>query len=318
MFRDRIRLKMKAGRGGNGKVAFGPYHRPLGGNGGNGGDIYVQGSESMYDFSALKTEFTYAAGDGEAGGSNNLTGRNGKDLIIKVPLKTLIYDLDDKLVASVDKPNVPQLLLKGGEGGLGNWYFRKGGIGAAEVSTLGKDGESLKASLVLELQSDIIFIGLPNAGKSSILNELSNADAKVAAYAFTTLSPQLGRMGDIVLMDLPGLIEKTSEGKGLGTSFVKHTKSSKLVAHFVSLESDDPVRDYRLMRDELKAIDAELAKKPEIIILTKTDVIPAADIESKKKLFKKFKRTVTSVSTFDFDALEELKKVLEDSVQKVK
>lgn len=309
MFRDKIRIKLKAGRGGNGKVAFGLYHIPTGGTGGTGGNVYLQGSNDMYDFAALKSEFSYEAENGEAGGVKNLTGRNGKDLILKVPLTTKVYNEDNKLILTVDTHGEPKLLLQGGIGGLGNWYFRKGGIRAAEVFTEGKPGSKVNSIFVLELQSDIIFIGLPNAGKSSILNSLANTDAKVAAYAFTTLSPHLGRMDGVTLMDLPGLIENTAEGKGLGTSFVKHTHSSKLVAHFISLESADPVADYELIRNEIKAISADLYAKPEVIILTKTDLIPAAELKDKVKLFKKFKKPVATVSAFDLDAIEGLKQV---------
>lgn len=309
MFRDKIRIKLKAGNGGHGRVAFGGYHMPMGGTGGDGGDVYIQGSSDKYDFASLMTEFTYAAEDGEAGGVKNLTGRKGKDYVLKVPLTTKIYDAEHKLVLTIDKPNEPKLLLRGGQGGLGNWYFRTGGVGALEVSTQGKPGERLNSTFILELQSDVIFIGLPNAGKSSILNEITNAEAKVAAYAFTTLSPHLGRMNNITLMDLPGLIEKTSEGKGLGTSFVKHTKSAKLVAHFVSLESKDPVADYKLIRDELKDISSQLFEKPEVIILTKTDLISKEEVAAKLKLFKKFKKPLATVSAYDLDALEGLKQL---------
>lgn len=321
MFRDQVRLKLQAGKGGNGRTAFGPFHRPLGGTGGDGGDLYVQGDNNLYDFGNFQSDTKYAAENGENGGSNNLTGRKGKDLIIRVPLVTKIYDLEGKLIQEISKHGEQVLLLKGGVGGFGNWHFRHGGISTAEVSLPGRPGEELNTQFVLELQSDIIFIGLPNAGKSSILNELTNAEARVAAYAFTTLSPQLGRMDDIVLMDLPGLIENSAQNKALGTSFVKHTHAAKLVAHFVSLESADPVADYELIRKELKAIDAAMYAKPEIVVLTKSDTIPSEELKDKEKLFKKAAKSakaIVTVSAFDLDALEKLKQVFTDNFAAVK
>lgn len=309
MFRDRIRLKLKAGDGGSGKVAFGPHHLPMGGSGGNGGNVYLRGSNSIYDFTVFKPDFNYIAENGKAGGIKNLTGRNGQDLILRVPLATKVFDSKGKLVMTIDRHDQQELLLAGGIGGLGNWYFRRGGIALKDNFQPGKPGQQLDANLELQLQSDIIFLGLPNAGKSSILNSLTNADGKVAAYPFTTVIPQLGRMGEITLMDLPGLIEHTADGKGLGTDFVKHTKSAKVVAHFVSLESVDPIADYQLIRREIEAIDTVLAAKPEIIILTKSDLIPAADLPAKLKMFKKFSKTVTVVSTFDLDSLDSLREI---------
>jgi GTP-binding protein len=310
MFRDRVHLKLKAGNGGSGKISFGLNHVPLGGTGGNGGDVYLEGDNNLYDFHSINSDHTYAAEDGEHGGVKNLTGKNGKDLILKVPLITKAYDEKKNLMVTITAHGQRELILSGGIGGLGNEHFRRYGRNAAREFQPGKPGKKVDVTLELELQSDIIFIGLPNAGKSSILNTLTNADAKVAAYAFTTLSPHLGRMDDVVLMDLPGLIENTAEGKGLGTHFVKHTKAAHAIAHFVSLESGDPVADYELIRKELEAISPELVTKPEIIILTKTDLIPAADVAKKAKLFKKYKKTIVTVSAYDLDAIANLRKAL--------
>lgn len=314
MFRDQAKVKFKAGDGGNGKIAFGSNHVPTGGTGGKGGDIYLEGSNSIYDLSPIRLDFDYEAENGQPGGIKNLTGKGGKDLILRVPLTTKVYNEDEKLLHTISQHGQREKLLEGGIGGLGNWFFRSGGIYNADRSTPGKIGPEKTVILRLELQSDIIFIGLPNAGKSSIINTLTNADVKVAAYAFTTLSPHLGRMDDVVLMDLPGLIEKTSEGKGLGIEFEKHTRAAKVVAHFVSLESNDPVADYKLIRSELQAISEDLAAKPEIIILTKSDLIPAAELPSKVKLFKKFKNPTVTVSAYDLDAIEKLRHLFTQTI----
>ena len=315
MFRDYVRIKLKSGNGGNGKIAFGINKMPSGGTGGNGGNVYLEGSHNMYDFAGVQPDATYDAEHGEHGGIKNLTGHNGKDLIFRVPLLTNLYNEDGKLITTISKNGQRELILEGGVGGLGNHYYRAAGLIALERFQVGKPGIKKVFKLELELQGDIIFIGLPNAGKTSILNSLTNADGKVAAYEFTTLNPHLGRMGEVTLMDLPGLIENTAVGKGLGTSFVKHTKSAKLVAHFVSLESKDPVADYELVRKEMIAIDPLLADKPELIVLTKTDLIPSAEIPAKIKLFKKYKRDTITVSAFDLDAITHIGKFFVDSLQ---
>lgn len=312
MFRDHIKLKLKAGDGGNGKVAFGYNHLPTGGIGGSGGNLFFEGDENIYDLYRLTPDQLYSAERGENGGLKNLTGKDGKDLILKVPLSTKIYTKTNELLLSIDQHGQKVAICKGGIGGLGNAYYKRGGIKTAKKFQVGKPGEEINVTLELELQNDVLFIGLPNAGKSSILNELTAADSKVAAYPFTTLIPHLGRMGKYVLMDLPGLIENASEGKGLGTDFVKHTKSSKLLAHFVNLESNDPIKDYNIIRKELANIDKDLASKSEIIILTKTDLIDQTKLPKIIALFKKYKRTVATVSTYDFDALEDLKRLIID------
>jgi len=312
MFRDRVRIQLKAGNGGSGKISFGKDNIPMGGTGGTGGNVYLEGDNNMYDLSSIIPDHVYAADNAEHGGVKDLTGRNGKDYILKVPIATNVYDEKKQLLATITQHGQRELVLIGGVGGLGNHYYRAKGRNAAREFQFGKPGDKKDVTLELELQSDIIFIGLPNAGKSSVLNSLTNADAKVAAYEFSTTSPYLGRMGNVVLMDLPGLIERTAEGKGLGTSFVKHTKAAKAVAHFVSLESVDPLKDYELIRRELEAIGSDLAAKPEIIILTKTDLIRSDEIPAKMKLFKKLKKPVVAVSAYDLDALANLQKTLSE------
>lgn len=319
MFKDKVKIKIKAGHGGSGKVGFDRTMRPNGGDGGNGGDVYVIGDQGLYDLGNFRPELWYKADNGEHGRGNQATGAKGKDLFLRVPLVTTIYNQEGEVVIVVDKHNEPQLLLKGGVGGLGNYYFRNHGRQNRRKHTTGRDGEELHAALELELACDIIFIGLPNAGKSSILRELTNANAKVASYAFTTLMPQLGRLDDVTLMDLPGLIEGTAEGKGLGTSFVRHTRRSKVVAHFISLEGD-VVEAYRTIRRELKQVDPNLAAKPELIVLTKTDlsstdkISQAVSVLQKEKDVKIAKTEIVTTSAYDLESLQTLAQKLKQLV----
>lgn len=316
MFKDIVTAKFSAGKGGDGRVALkslGGKKRADGGMGGNGGDLYIEGTTNLYDYSFIKKDESFKAEDGEIGGVNNSTGRNGKDFIIKLPIATNIYDVNGNLICRIDKPGQRVLLLKGGRGGKGNIAFKSGGEFSLYEHTKGLKGGELDAKLELELPGEVIFIGLPNAGKSSILNEITNANAKVASYAFTTTIPQLGRMDEITLMDLPGLIEKTFEGKGLGTHFVRHTRAAKLVLHFISLENSDIMESYNVIRTELKNIDNRLYELPEIIVLTKTDILSdLTQLNSIKKLFRNKK--VIAVSIADDSSLEELKKLIKESI----
>jgi GTPase len=315
MFKDIANVKLKAGKGGDGRVAFiskNAQKRSDGGNGGNGGDLYIEGTTHLYDYSFLKRDQVISAEDGQIGGTNNAKGRNGNDYVLKVPVATNVYNAKGELVVRVDQPGVRIKLLTGGKGGRGNLAFKSGGLDALYDHTEGELGQDIEAKFELELLGDVIFIGLPNAGKSSILNEITNANAKVAPYAFTTLVPQLGRLDEISLMDLPGLIEKTFEGKGLGTKFVRHTKSAKLVLHFVSLENPDISQAYRTIRTELENIDKNLSELPEVIVLSKTDTLNQAEIEQAIKSAKKLSKNVIAVSIADDNSLEDLKKIIRD------
>lgn len=306
MFKDKVTTKLKAGKGGNGIVAYNVGRVPYGGSGGNGGDVYIEGSVKIYDLSFINNDSEYSAEAGAKGEVKNLQGKDGKDLIFKVPLITNVYDMGGELIASLKEDGQRIKLLSGGKGGLGNYMFRRG-VENHGKHTDGEVGDELKVKLELELYSDVIFIGFPNAGKSSILNAITNAQSEVASYAFTTLNPQLGRLDKLVLMDLPGLIEGTYEGKGLGTKFVKHTRHAKYVAHLLSLESENPVDEYKRMRGELKNIDKDLFDKPEFIVLTKSDLVDPKKVTQVQKDLKKFKKEVLLTSVYDYDALENLK-----------
>lgn len=320
MFRDEINIKFKSGRGGDGHVSFGRDLKPNGGEGGDGGNVYLEGAMNEYDFSYLKAFQLFEAGVGEKGGKNRLSGANGRDVILKVPLTTKLYDLEGNILLTIDTIGERKMLLKGGRGGLGNFFYKKAhGVDLYRFS-YGKDGEAIECKLKLELFSDIIFIGLPNAGKSSILNQLTNAEAKIGAYAFTTVIPQQGRMDGITLMDLPGLIEGTHAGKGLGNKFLKHTKTAKVLAHFISAESEDIKDDYETIRKEVENLGEELALKKEVIVLTKTDAVSPEKLKEQLKALKAIKskhyatKDIIAVSVFDDKSLQEAKTFFSSSL----
>jgi GTPase len=309
MLKDEVTIIIAAGKGGDGTVKFsGTKKYPTGGNGGKGGDVYLEATTDYQDLGKYSWEEKVKAEDGQPGGVNQQRGQDGNDIVIKVPLITEVYSEDSgNLVLKLDKPGERKLLFEGGEGGLGNYHFRSEGVGSLKKITKGKKGKDLRAKLVMKLQGDIVFIGYPNAGKSSMLNVLTRANVKVASYAFTTLAPHQGRVEGITLIDLPGLIEGTYEGKGLGDSFVKHTEYSKVVAHFLALNSEDILKDYQTMRKELENLSADLAAKPEIIVLTKSDEITPEELKEKLKQLSKIKVEKVVCSIIDDASIENLK-----------
>ena len=315
-FKDKIGLKFIGGKGGHGAIAFYKGRNPEGGIGGNGGSIYVEGSAITYDLNSIYLDFTIKAENGKAGGDKNLTGRNGQDIVMKVPLTTNIYDKHGNLLFCVSKDGQRELIVKGGQGGLGNHFYRTKGLDNLHRSDEGKDGESLDTNLELELFSDVLLIGFPNAGKSSLLNSITNAQSKVASYAFTTLNPQLGRLNGITIMDLPGLIEGTFEGKGLGTSFVKHTRAAQFLMHLISADTEDVVAEYKKIREELKNIEQALFDKPEVVLLTKTDLVTPDVVEKKVKELKAVNPEVMACSVYDLDSLEAIKELITTRIKK--
>lgn len=308
MFRDKMQIRVKAGDGGDGIVSMGPFKKSDGGEGGNGGNFYLIGTNSRYDLRHLRHDNIYKAENGVRGGKNNLTGANGEDYLMPVPLATVVYDENGEVLGEVTGDQEKLLLFEGGRGGKGNYAFR----GSREYGnwnkfTYGEKVPEHSIKLELQLESDVIFIGFPNAGKSTILNELTNADAKIAPYAFTTIDPQKGRLDEYTLLDLPGLIEGTYEGKGLGTKFVKHTRRTRFVAHFVSFENEDMIDTYKRMREELKHIDEELFNRPELIILSKNDVADSKRIKEMEKKFSKFSKNVISTNFLENEEVDKLK-----------
>ena len=285
MIVDKAKIFIKAGNGGNGAVAF---HRekyvahggPDGGDGGNGGDIVFVADDTMRTLVDFKFKTKYAAQSGEPGRGKNMRGKNGEDLIIKVPVGTVIIDEQTgRVVADLSKKGTTRTILKGGKGGKGNARFATSTRQAPKFSTPGR--KTVGRNVILELKSiaDVGLIGFPSVGKSTILSVISSAKPKIAAYHFTTLNPNLGvvsfKDNSFVAADIPGLIEGASEGAGLGHEFLRHIERTRMLVHVIDAsgsEGRDPIDDYYKIRNELENYSSELASKPEIIAANKVDV----------------------------------------------
>ncbi len=324
-FIDEIKIHAEAGRGGDGVVRwrqekFIPKGGPAGGDGGRGGDFFVQAVRDINILSKYKAKKHFSASRGEDGGNKSLHGKSGADFILELPIGSIITNIATEEKWQLEKEGEKIMLLKGGYGGYGNEHFKSSTNTTPKESREGQEGESAEFGIELELFADIGLVGLPNAGKSSLLNNLTNADAKVGDYAFTTLDPNLGDFYGYIIADIPGLIEGANTGKGLGVKFLRHIKRTKMLAHLVSFEnlshgSTGMMKVYKEIRKELEKYDKNLglgseglSKKEEIIILTKTDVIEDPKIiEKEKKKFEKLNKKVFTASLYDDASVKGLK-----------
>lgn len=316
---DEVKIHIKAGDGGSGVVRWlheknKEYSGPSGGNGGAGGDVYA---EAVLDLSVLvnyKNIKMLEAGSGSDGAKKSRQGSQGDDLIVKVPVGSILTNLSTQERFELNKDGERVLILKGGKGGLGNEHFKASTNIRPEQSTGGRKGEEADFLIELELIAQVGFVGLPNAGKSSLLNSLTRAKAKVGNYAFTTLEPNLGDLYGYILADIPGLIEGASEGKGLGYKFLKHIKKTRLLAHCISLENDDMRKAYDTINKELEAFERKLLDKQFIIVLTKKDLVSEEAIKSKKSLLTELNVPIFIVSVNDKESVklfgDELIKIL--------
>lgn len=314
-FVDEIKLHMKAGNGGNGVVRWRQekgraYAGAAGGNAGRGGDVYALAVRDIGILSKYRNVKVFAAENGKDGGKKSMHGRDGEDIIVELPVGSIIrnekFGFDYQLLQDGEKVK----LLRGGAGGLGNEHFKGSKNTTPWEFTTGKPGEEAEFSIELQLIVDAGFIGFPNAGKSSLLNALTPAKAKIGSYAFTTLEPNLGTLYTYILADIPGLIEGASEGKGLGYKFLRHVRRTKMLVHCISLENANIAEAYKTIRAELAAYDKALTEKQEILVLTKTDAVTPERVgEAKKELAKASKQKISdicTVSVYDDAALKNL------------
>ncbi len=294
MFHDEVALFLESGKGGDGAVSFRrekfiPRGGPDGGDGGNGGDVVIKANQQLSDLNHLAPVRHIKADNGTPGAGRKLFGKNADDTIVEVPVGTRVYRRmgdDWRLVADLTADGVTRHVLTGGKGGLGNVHFATATHQVPKHAQPGEPSKKAEFKFELQLIADVGIIGLPNAGKSTLLSVLTQAKPKVANYPFTTLSPVLGvatyHERSFVLADIPGLIEGAAEGRGLGHQFLRHIRRTKVILHLIDSMSDDYARDYRVIREELEAYDPELANKRELVAISKAELIQDKESFSEK------------------------------------
>ena len=313
---DDVIITVKAGNGGNGGTATKQLFRskktaPDGGNGGIGGNIYFLGDSNISDLSEFNFKKKITAPNGVNGLNKDLDGANGEDIYVKVPFGTTITDEATGHYVEI-LTSEPFCVAHGGAGGMGNHDYKPDIKKITPRQFEGEKGEERILHLVLNLIADIGLVGLPSAGKSSLLKALTNATPKVGAYPFTTLEPNLGALGKIIIADIPGLIEGASAGRGLGIQFLKHIKKTKVLFHCVDVTSEHIEKDYKTVREEFKNFSDELLEKNEVILMTKIDLVDEATRKSQMDKLSKMKKKVIPVSVYDPATLDNLKDMVFD------
>jgi GTP-binding protein len=312
MFIDQLTITAKAGDGGNGVVRwrhekFVPLAGPAGGDGGNGGSVYIEAVRDNAILSKYQGATHFEATPGEPGQKNSLAGHNGKDVVIHIPVGSRVTDVERDRIYELTTVGQKLCLLKGGRGGFGNEHFKSATNRSPEESTPGKQGEAGTFVIEVMLAVDVGLIGLPNAGKSSLLNALTNARSKVGAYPFTTTEPHLGDLYGFTIADIPGLITGASEGRGLGHTFLRHISRTKMVLHVISLENENPADSYYTIMTELSAFDKSLLAKEQWLIFSKKDLVNSTQIENTKNEFDIINKRVFFISTETGEGVKELK-----------
>jgi GTP-binding protein len=317
MLIDEATITVKAGNGGRGAATFKRNAQtakggPDGGNGGNGGDVYAQGINDIMALMEFRYKKSVRGEDGINGAKQNLYGRNGKELVVFFPIGTLITNLSTQETFEILDTTTKILLAKGGKGGRGNNEFKSATNQTPYYAEKGEQGEQKRFFLELKLIADVGLIGLPNSGKSSLLDALTNAHPKIGDYPFTTLEPNLGVMNGLIIADIPGLIEGASEGRGLGDKFLRHVEKTKVLIHCLDCQSENYDKDYETVKKELKEYKSDLTVKNELLVLTKSDLISQKDLSKILKIVDKLNKNNLVVSIYDDKSLEELKaKILE-------
>lgn len=314
MFIDEVTLHLKAGKGGDGVVRW--RHEkgkdsggPSGGNGGKGGDIIALATRDIGALLSYRNIKNFEAPPGGDGFKDTKQGGEGKDIILNFPIGSKITNEETGYSVELLNDGEQVILLKGGRGGLGNDHFKSSINVAPKESTDGALGEEADFKVELLLVVDLGLIGLPNAGKSSLLNSLTRARSKVGDFPFTTIEPSLGNLYGLILADIPGLIEGAAEGRGLGHKFLRHIRRTKALIHCISAEVEDPLEAYKIVRKELELYNKEILSKPEVILLTKVDLLTDKEIKERLSVLKKASKTaasVAAVSIIDEKLLNEL------------
>jgi len=318
MLIDDVKIKVKAGQGGNGSVAFNKTKMslgPTGADGGRGGNIYLEGVSDLGALIQFRHKKAIVGKNGERGKTQLNDGADGPDIVLKVPVGTVAHNLTTSEDFEILTIGQKLLLAKGGQGGRGNYKFRSATNTSPKKYEEGLPGQEYELRLELKLIADVGFIGLPNVGKSSLLNELTNAKSKVANYPFTTLEANLGAYYELILADIPGLIEGAAEGRGLGIKFLRHIERTKTLFHFISTESANPVADYKIIRNELGAYNKELLKKSEYVFLSKADLLSKEKLDKKIGALKSIHKDVLPISIHDTSAIERVEKILREIIK---
>jgi len=320
-FLDQVKIYIKAGNGGDGSPSFRrekfiEYGGPDGGDGGKGGSVILKAEQNLNTLIDFRYQQHHKAKRGENGAGQNRTGKSGEDLILKVPLGTQVFEEDNKtLIYDFTKISEEFTAAAGGKGGLGNTRFKSSTNRAPRKFTKGTQGEEFTIWLQLKTIADIGIIGLPNAGKSSLLASVTNANPKIANYQFTTLNPNLGVASyddkEITIADIPGLVEGAHKGTGLGIQFLKHIERCKSLLHLIDITSEDLKKSYQQVKNELKKYSNKLTKKKELIVLNKIDLIDEKEVNHIIKDFKKnTKSEIIAVSTFNKSSVSKIKSKL--------
>ncbi|OGZ68777.1 MAG: hypothetical protein A3D44_02160 [Candidatus Staskawiczbacteria bacterium RIFCSPHIGHO2_02_FULL_42_22] len=318
MIIDDVTITVTAGNGGNGIVRFNKTKMslgPTGGNGGNGGDVYLQGVSDLTALKQFRFRKDIQADNGETGRNQLHDGANAKDTILLVPVGTIAHNLKQGGSLEINQIGQTELIARGGKGGKGNFLFRSATNTTPLQAGKGVLGDAFSMRLELKMIADVGFIGLPNVGKSSLLNELTRASAKVANYPFTTLEPNLGVYFELILADIPGLIEGASEGKGLGIKFLRHVERTRVLFHLISTDSQNPMKDYAIVKKELQEYNPLLLAKKEYLFLSKSDTASQEKIEQIKKDFASIKKDITEISIINPESLDGVKKMLNEIIK---
>ena len=320
-FIDEAKVYIKSGDGGDGCLSFRrekyiEYGGPDGGNGGRGGNIYVQGVKGLNTLVDFRFQKHFRAKKGVHGAGRKRNGAAGKDIILKLPIGTQIYEEDELVEDIVDNKKI--LLFSGGKGGLGNTNFKSSTNRAPRKITLGEKGYEADVLFKLKLIADTGLVGLPNAGKSSFMRKLTAAKTKVGDYPFTTIVPRLGvmRQGDRekIIADIPGLIEGAHEGTGLGFQFLRHIERCTSIVHILDISEEKVLDNYKTIRNELKSYNIELDNKIEVVVLNKSDLLELSMIKKiVKGLKKEIKKDIFVISTITNDGIEDLKQIILDT-----